>query len=62
LVVVEWARSKLGMEYWQEGQLAEMLERLARERGGPEAIRLQALTQALETTPEAAPATPVATV
>ncbi len=53
---LEWARSKLGVEYWQEGQLAEALEHLAQERGGPEAIRLRALAQALETAPEAAPA------
>ena len=59
---LEWVRSKLGVEYWQEGQLAETLERLVQERGGLEAIRLQALAQALEATPEAAPATPVTTV
>jgi len=53
---LEWARSKLGVEYWKEGQLAETLERLAQERGGQEAVRLRALAQALEAPPEAAPA------
>jgi len=44
---LEWARSKLGVDYWKEGQLAETLEGLAVERGGEEAIRLRALAQAL---------------
>lgn len=55
---LDWVRSKLGVEYWQEGQLAETLERLAQERGGQEAVRLRALAQALEAPPEAAPAAP----
>jgi len=55
---LEWARSKLGVEYWKEGQLAETLERLAQERGGQEAVRLRALKQALEPQPEATPVAP----
>jgi len=49
---LEWAYSKLGVEYWKEDQLAETLEGLAEERGGQEAVRLGALAQAM-----AAPAT-----
>jgi hypothetical protein len=47
---LEWARSKLGIEYWKKGQLAEALEEVAAERGSEEAVRLRALAQALETT------------
>lgn len=58
---VEWARNKLGMEYWKEGQLAETLRTLAEERSGQEAVRLRALAQALEVAPGATPAaTPAA--
>ncbi len=52
---LEETRSKLGVEYWKEGQLAETLERLALEQGGQEAVRLRTLAQALE---EPAPAAP----
>ena len=52
---LEEVRSKLGAEYWKEGQLTETLERLAQEQGGEEATRLRALAQALEETPPAAP-------
>jgi hypothetical protein len=44
---VEWARRKLGTEFWKEGQLAETLEGLAGERGMQEAMRLRALALAL---------------
>lgn len=54
---LEWAHAKLGVEFWEEGQLAETLEGLAQERGGEDAVHLRALAQALEATPtEAAPA------
>ncbi len=59
---LEWARSKLGVEYWQEGQLAETLERAAQEHGGQESVRLQDLAQALEAAPEATPAAPAVSV
>jgi hypothetical protein len=55
---LDWARSKLGVEHWKEGQLAETLEELAGERGGQEEVRLRALAQALEATPESAPPAP----
>jgi hypothetical protein len=48
---VEVAQSRLGVEYWKEGQLAETLERLAAERGGQEVIHVRALALALETAP-----------
>ena len=48
---VEWARTKLGVSFWQEGQLAETLEGLARGREDPEADHLRKLAQALEITP-----------
>ena len=54
---LEWARSKLGVEYWKEGQVAETLGGLADARSGQEAVRLRALAQALETAP-AAPEAP----
>jgi len=47
---LEWARSRLGVEYWKKGQLAQVLEEMAAERGGEEGVRLRALAQALETT------------
>ena len=50
---LEWARSKLGVEYWKEGQLAETLEKLAVERGEQEAVRLEALAQAMGAAPVA---------
>lgn len=52
---LEEARSRLGVEYWKEGQLAETLEQLAQEQGEQEADRLRTLAQALE---EAAPTAP----
>jgi len=55
---LEEACSRLGVEYWKEGQLAETLEQLAQEQGGEEAVRLRDLAQALE----AAPAVPAASV
>jgi len=55
---LEWARSRLGVEYWKEGQLAQTLERLAAERGGQEGSRLLGLAQMLETAPAATPAAP----
>jgi len=53
---LEWALSRLGAEYWKEGQLAETLEGLAQERGGQEATRLRAMATVLEATPAATPA------
>ena len=53
---VERARSRLGVEYWKEGQLAETLDALASERGGEEAVRLRALADTLEATPTETPA------
>jgi len=50
---LEWARAKLGVEYWKEGQLTDTFERLAEERSDQEAVRLRALAQALEAAPEA---------
>ncbi len=50
---LEWARSKLGVEYWKEGQLGETLEGLAVDCGGEEAIHLRALAQVLEPVPAA---------
>ncbi len=44
---LEWASSKLGVEYWKEGQLAETLDQLAQEQGGAKANNLRALAQAL---------------
>ncbi len=61
----EWARTKLGAEFWEEGELIRTLEEMAGEASGQEAIRLRALAQALETTapaeevpPEAEPGEP----
>lgn len=45
---LEEASSRLGVEYWKEGQLAETLEQLAQEQGGAEANRLRALARALD--------------
>jgi hypothetical protein len=50
---LEWAGAKLGVEFWEEGELAEKLDELAQERGGQTAIRLRALAQALELAPAA---------
>ncbi len=56
---VEWARAKLGVEFWKEGQLAETLDGLAQGLDGQEEVRLLALAQALETAPaEVAPPEP----
>ena len=53
----EWARAKLGVEYWEEGAFVETLENLAGEYGGAEAIRLRALKVLVET-PSDVPAEP----
>jgi len=53
---LEWARGKLGMEYWKEGQLTEVLEQLVGECSGQGAVRVGALVQALEAAPRAVPA------
>ena len=59
---LEWARTRLGVEFWKEGQLDETLEKLAVDYGGEEAVRLRALAQALEppsaALPSATPAGP----
>ena len=55
---LEEASSRLGVEYWKEGQLAETLDQLAQEQSGAEANRLRALAQALDE--EAASAAPEA--
>jgi hypothetical protein len=47
---LEWAKEKLGAEYWEKGRLAQVLEQLAQERSGPEATRLTALARVLEET------------
>jgi len=48
---LEWARSKLGVEFWKEGQLEQTLTGLANDVGGQDKTRLLALAQALESTP-----------
>ncbi len=48
---LEWARAKLGAEFWEEGALAEALDGLSQEHGGQTAIHLRALGQALEVAP-----------
>jgi hypothetical protein len=53
---VDRARSRLGVEYWKEGQLAEALDALAKERGGEEAVRLRVLADTLAVTPVETPA------
>ena len=53
---LEEASSRLGVEYWKEGQLAETLDQLAQEQGGAKANNLLALKQGLEE--EAAPVEP----
>jgi hypothetical protein len=53
---LEWAKAKLGVEYWEKGQLADVLEQLAQERSGQEATRLRALARVLEETASAEPA------
>jgi hypothetical protein len=55
---VEWAREKLGVEYWDKGELGETLERVAQARGGETGAQLRALKAALES--QAAPAQPAA--
>jgi peptide/nickel transport system permease protein len=59
---LEWARGRLGVEYWREGQLAETLGRLAQEHDGQEAVRLRNLAHALEAVPEVMPAAPTVSV
>jgi hypothetical protein len=48
---VDWARGRLGVEFWEEGQLAETLEGLAQERSDQEATHLRDLAEALESAP-----------
>jgi hypothetical protein len=55
---LEWARSRLGVEYWKKGQLAETLDALAAALGGQEASRVQRLAQDLEAIPAAPPEAP----
>jgi hypothetical protein len=59
---LEWVHAKLGVEFWEEGQLDETLEKLAVDHGGQEAVRLRALAQALgapsAALPSATPAGP----
>jgi peptide/nickel transport system permease protein len=51
----DWAREKLGAEYWEQDQLADALEWLAEEHGGMEGLYLRELARALRsrTAPEA---------
>jgi hypothetical protein len=51
----EWARQKLGVEFWDEGQLEQTLQNLAEERGGETAVRLSALSEALGAEPMGPP-------
>lgn len=41
----EQARARLGVEYWDKGELAATLEKLAEEHGGQQAVRLRALKE-----------------
>ena len=59
---LDQARARLGAAHWEEGQLAETLERLALAAGGQEAVRLRALAQALEADPEVTHVAPAASV
>jgi hypothetical protein len=54
----EWARSRLGVEYWKEGQLAETLAALAATLEGQQASRVQKLAQDLGAVPAVTTATP----
>jgi hypothetical protein len=54
----EWARSRLGVEYWKEGQLAETLEALAAALGDQQASRVRQLAQDLGAVSAVTPATP----
>lgn len=54
----EWARAKLGVEYWEEGTFVEVVEQLAAQRGGQEAVRLRALKVLAETPSETASTEP----
>jgi len=51
-----WARSRLGVEYWKEGQLAETLETLAASLDGEQASRVRKLAQDLGAESTVAPA------
>ena len=44
----EQARARVGVEFWEQGELVKMLEKMAGEQGGSQAIRLRALAQTLE--------------
>jgi hypothetical protein len=52
----EWARSRLGVEYWKEGQLAETLEALAASLDGEQASRVRKLARDLGAEPAVTPA------
>jgi peptide/nickel transport system permease protein len=45
---LEWALSALGEDSWEDGELAETLEKLALERGGQEGIRLMVLAMTID--------------
>jgi len=47
----ELARARLGVEFWEEKELAKALDELAQTHGGPEAIRLRALAATLDAEP-----------
>ncbi|MDY7076320.1 MAG: hypothetical protein SXV54_05265 [Chloroflexota bacterium] len=53
------ARTRLGVEFWEEGELAETLAGLEGKLSGQEVIRLRALAQALGGAPETPAETPV---
>ena len=46
------ARTRLGLEFWEDGTFVEVVEKLAGEHGGPEAVRLRALKILAETPAE----------
>ncbi|MGD1994819.1 MAG: hypothetical protein PVI59_16620 [Anaerolineae bacterium] len=52
---LEWARSRLGVEYWKEGQLDDTLGTLAEALDGQEAARVRMLAQDLGAVPAATP-------
>ncbi len=45
---LEWARSKLGVEFWEEGALAAKLAEVEAGLSGEQVVRLRALAHALE--------------
>lgn len=48
---IEWAREKLGVEYWDKNELSQTLEALAQTHGGEVGAQLRALRAELETAP-----------